>query len=89
MDTKSVSLKLANKLREKNIKVIIEMSNRKIKKVLETANRNNIPYVIILGGNEVENKKLDIKNMKEGTVTSVDIDDIEKMYEIIKNSNKY
>ena len=89
MDTKSVSLKLANKLREKNIKVIIEMSNRKIKKVLETANRNNIPYVIILGGNEVENKKLDIKNMKEGTVTSVDIDDIEEMYEIIKNSNKY
>ncbi len=89
MDTKSVSLKLANKLRVKNIKVIIEMSNRKIKKVLETANRNNIPYVIILGGNEVENKKLDIKNMKEGTVTSVDIDDIEKMYEIIKNSNKY
>ena len=89
MDTKSVSLKLANKLREKNIKVIIEMSNRKIKKVLETANKNNIPYVIILGGNEVENKKLDIKNMKEGTVTSVDIDDIEKMYEIIKNSNKY
>ncbi len=89
MDTKSVSLKLANKLREKNIKVIIEMSNRKIKKVLETANRNNIPYVIILGGNEVENKRLDIKNMKEGTVTSVDIDDIEKMYEIIKNSNKY
>lgn len=89
MDTKSVSLKLANKLREKNIKVIIEMSNRKIKKVLETANRNNIPYVIILGGNEIENKKLDIKNMKEGTVTSVDIDDIEKMYEIIKNSNKY
>ena len=84
MDTKSVSLKLANKLREKNIKVIIEMSNRKIKKVLETANRNNIPYVIILGGNEVENKRLDIKNMKEGTVTSVDIDDIEKMYEIIK-----
>lgn len=84
MDTKSVSLKLANKLREKNIKVIIEMSNRKIKKVLETANRNNIPYVIILGGNEVDNKKLDIKNMKEGTVTSVDIDDIEKMYEIIK-----
>ena len=65
------------------------MSNRKIKKVLETANKNNIPYVIILGGNEVENKKLDIKNMKEGTVTSVDIDDIEKMYEIIKNSNKY
>mgnify|MGYP004447690187 CR=1 FL=1 len=80
---------VSNKLREKNIKVIIEMSNRKIKKVLETANRSNIPYVIILGGNEVENKKLDIKNMKEGTVTSVDIDDIEKMYEIIKNSNKY
>lgn len=84
MDTNSESLKLANKLREKDIKVLIEMSKRKIKKVLESANKNNIPYVIVLGANEIEEKVLEIKDMKNSTNTKVSIDDIEKMCEIIR-----
>lgn len=48
MDTNKESLSLASKLRNNGIKVIIEMNKRKVKKALESANKNSIPYVIIM-----------------------------------------
>jgi len=84
MDTNTESLKLANSLREKDIKVIIEMNKRKVKKALETANKNNIPYVIILGENEIKENTLQIKDMKNSSNISVELQNIDKMCEIIK-----
>lgn len=84
MDTNKESLKLANSLREKDIKVLIEMNKRKVKKVLESANKNNIPYVIILGENEIKENTLEIKDMNNSTNIKVELNDIEKMYEIIR-----
>lgn len=84
MDTNKESLKLANRLREKGIKVLIEMNKRKIKKVLESADKNNIPYVIILGENEIKENTLEIKDMKNSTNIKVELNNIEKMHEIIE-----
>jgi len=84
MDTNKECLKLANSLREKGIKVLIEMNKRKVKKVLESANKNNIPYAIILGENEIKENALEIKNMNSSTNIKVELTDIEKMYEIIR-----
>lgn len=84
MNTEIESLKLANNLREKGIKVIIEMNKRKVKKALDSANKNNIPYVIILGENEINEKSLEIKDMNNSTNIKVSFDDIEEMYKIIK-----
>jgi len=83
MDTNGVSLKLANEFRKKGIKVLIEMNKRKVKKVLESADKNNIPYVIILGENEIKENTLEIKDMKNSTNIKVELNNIEKMYEII------
>lgn len=84
MDTNKESLKLANALREKGIKVLIEMNKRKVKKVLESANKNNIPYVIIIGENEIKENTLEIKDMQNSTNIKVELNNIEKMYEIIQ-----
>ena len=84
MNTEIESLKIANNLREKGIKVIIEMNKRKVKKALDSANKNNIPYVIILGENEINEKSLEIKDMNNSTNIKVSFDDIEEMYKIIK-----
>lgn len=84
MDTNTESLKLANKLREKGIKVLIEMTGRKVKKALDSANRNNIPYVIILGENEITEKTLEIKDMQNSTNIKVELDNIEKICQIIE-----
>lgn len=83
MDTNMEALRLANSLREEGIRVLIEMNKRKVKKVLESANKNNVPYVIILGENEIKENTLEIKDMKNSTNIKVDINDIEKMCQII------
>lgn len=84
MDTNIESLRLAAILRNKGIKVIIEMNKRKIKKTLDSANKNNIPYVIILGQNEINNNTIEIKDMNSSTNIKVDINEIDKMIDIIK-----
>lgn len=84
MDTNMEVLRLANKLREKGIRVLIEMNKRKVKKVLESANRNGVPYVIILGENEIKDNTLEIKDMINSTNIKVELNDIEKMCEFIE-----
>jgi len=84
MNTKAESLALANKLRAKNLKVLIEMK-KKINKSLDWANRNNIPYVIILGEDELNTKKIKIKDMANSTSYEVDLEDVEKITEIVSN----
>ena len=77
-ETEITSLELANKLRAKGIKVIIEMNNKKIKKCFEWANKKNIPYVTVIGEDEIINKTLSIKNMETGECINYSFDNIEK-----------
>ena len=86
LDTNVESLKLAGKLRSNDIKVIIEMNKRKVKKALESADKNKIPYVIVLGENEIKTREIEIKDMNNSTNIKVNIDDIDKIVNIIKNS---
>ena len=60
------------------------MNKKKLKKALDSANKNNIPYVIILGQNEINNNTIEIKDMNSSTNIKVDINDIDKMIDIIK-----
>lgn len=83
-DTNVESLKLAGKLRSNDIKVIIEMNKRKVKKALESADKNKIPYVIVLGENEIKTREIEIKDMNNSTNIKVNIDDIDKIVNIIK-----
>lgn len=85
MDTNIETLSLATKLRNNNIKVIIEMNNKKIKKCFEWANKNNIPYVSVIGENEINSNTLNIKNMITGETTNYNINDIEKIVKELKN----
>ena len=82
MNTKKESLSLANKLRSLGYKVDLEMNDKKVKKCFEFANKENIPYVIVLGEDEINNKYFNLKNMVTGE--QVKIDDINKINDIIK-----
>lgn len=84
MDTNVEVLSLANTLRENGIRVIIEMNNRKIKKCFEWADKNNIPYVSVLGENEIKNHKISIKNMFKQETSEFDINDIEGIVKYLK-----
>ncbi|MCM3530158.1 histidine--tRNA ligase [Cytobacillus oceanisediminis] len=66
LGTQKESLLVANYLRNKGYKVEYEMSNKKLGKALDKANKEKIPYVIIIGENEVKNNQFKIKDMLSG-----------------------
>ncbi len=86
MDTNIACLKLASALRENNIRVTIEMNNRKIKKSLDYANKNNIPNVIVIGENELDTKTINIKKMATSTQIPVKLDNIDDIIQAIKTN---
>ena len=79
-------LEIANKLRVNNISVDLVTDNFKLKKQLKYANKNNIPYVLIVGEDEINTNYFTLKNMKNGEQEKKSIDDIiSKMKSINKN----
>ena len=78
------ALNLANKLRKQGIKVIVEMKKRKIKKCMEWADKNNIDYVSVIGEQEIETNEIEIKDMKNYNSNKLNINDIDKIIELIK-----
>jgi histidyl-tRNA synthetase len=60
------SLQLVQKLRQKGINVDMDLNNRGVGKNLEYASTMGIPYCIILGGDEVKQKKVLLRDMISG-----------------------
>ncbi len=84
INTPKESLKLANGLRDLGYIVDIEMNDRKVKKSLDFANKENIPYVIILGEDEIKNNKFKIKNMLIKEEYEIALNDLSSVKEYLK-----
>lgn len=84
METESKALCLANDLRNLNYKVELDMTGKKLKKSFEYANREGIPYVIVLGESEIENGKVSVKSMTTGIETELSLEQLEELKNIIK-----
>lgn len=83
INTNIESLILANRLRELGYRVDIEMNKRKLKKSLDYANKELIPYVIILGEDEVLQNSFKLKDMKNSKEYIIDNCNINMIEEII------
>ncbi len=83
MGTEKESLKLAIELRKQGYKVDISMNGRKLKKCLDYANKANIPYVIVLGEDEINNNKFVIKDMINKNQTELSFNDIKDISKIL------
>ena len=59
-------MKLATGLRSKGIRTDADMTGRKLKKSIDYANKEGIPYVIILGEDELREEKAVQKDMLNG-----------------------
>ena len=70
------SLCAVNKLRQAGISAEIYPDSAKMKKQMEFANRRAIPYVAIIGSNELEQGVVTLKNMNSGEQNTVAIADI-------------
>ena len=66
-----VSMKLLNELRNRAIPAEIYPDCGKMKKQMEYANRRAIPYVVIIGSDEMERKVATVKDMRSGEQAQV------------------
>lgn len=64
---------LANELREANIATEVYPSAAKMKKQMKYANERGIPYVIVIGSQEMESGSYKLKNMLSGDQQEMDI----------------
>ena len=62
----SVPITIANKLRNNGIKTEIYLNNKKLKAKFKYADKLEIPYVIVIGEDEVSQNKFKLKDMKTG-----------------------
>ena len=76
MGTEIECLKIAETLRKADFKVEVEMKIRKMKKSLEYANEENIPYVFILGEDELKQNQVSVKDMKNKTQTTISLENL-------------
>lgn len=67
-----VPLKLATDLRNLNVNTEIYLNNKKIKAKMKYADKLEIPYVVVIGDEEIESKKIKLKNMTTGEEIELD-----------------
>jgi histidyl-tRNA synthetase len=76
---KKYSIKLTTELRDLGIHAIGAMGKSSIKNQLNIANKNNVPWTIILGEVEIREGKAILKNMKAGKQRLVPLDDVKSI----------
>ena len=84
MGTEIQCLKIAQNLRNVGYKVEVEMKSKKMKKALDYANNENIPYVLILGEDELTNNCITLKDMNNKTQEQINLDNLaEKIKKLV------
>ena len=71
-DAKRLSLKMINEMRGSGIQLAFNFFKNSLKTQLELANSLQVPYVIILGQKEVQDKTVIIRDMESGVQEIVD-----------------
>lgn len=72
-------IQVATNLREKGIRTEIYLENKAMKKKMNYANKQNIPYAIIIGEDEVANGTVTIKNMTTGEQETKKLEEVENL----------
>jgi len=75
-DFLATSIKLASKLRENNIDSEVYLESRKLKAQFSYANKLGIPFVVIIGKNELQKGLYALKNMKTGEQQEASFEDL-------------
>jgi len=69
-------LPLADRLRQNEISTEIYPESDKLKKQLKYADQKGIPFVVIAGESEMQNRKVTLKNMRTGEQFVLDIENL-------------
>jgi histidyl-tRNA synthetase len=76
MDNLDEIVKIIVSLRMKDINVAIDWTKRKVGDQIKAADKLKIPFVMVIGENEIKEKKFSIKNLQTGKETETTLDEI-------------
>lgn len=86
LGTDIASFKFTSQMRKIGVRTEIEKRSQKLKKSMAYANAINVPYVIILGENELQAQKVKLRNMNNGEETEFQMNDYEGIKSFIVSS---
>lgn len=75
-EARAVALPLLRQLRSANVAAEMYPDRTKVKKMLDYANAKAIPYVVLIGTDEVKSGLFALKNMTTGEQTSVTAEEL-------------
>ena len=78
------SIELASDLRKEGINTEVYLNDKKIKAKFKYADKLKIPYVVVIGEDEIISNTVKVKNMETGEETPTELD-AKKICEVIKN----
>src|SRR5690606_9803682 len=79
-DAARYGLTVLSRLRQVGCNAEMYPDSSKLKKQLDYADRKNIPYVVLIGSDEMETGKLTVKNMKSGQQNAMTLDEIIELF---------
>jgi len=82
LEDMTVAIQLASNLRKEGINTEVYLNDKKLKAKFKYADKLKIPYVVVIGEDEINTNTVKIKNMNTGDETSVELD-AKKICEII------
>ena len=77
------SIELASNLRKEGINTEVYLNDKKLKAKFKYADKLKIPYVVVIGEDEINSNMIKVKNMCTGEEIPTELD-AKKIYEIIK-----
>lgn len=70
------SNQLASELRKQGLNVAVDLSDRQVSKQVKTADKEKIPFVLVVGEEEVESRKYKVKSLRESKEFEVEAKEI-------------
>lgn len=70
------ALRLVAQLRKAGVKADVYPSSAKMQKQMKYANNRNVPFVVLIGGQEIANKTFVVKNMTNGEQKTFDVNKV-------------
>ena len=70
------ALEIGTSLRNNDINTEVFLEDKKFKAKLKYADKLSIPYVIVIGEDEIKNNKVTLKNMVSGEQETISLEEV-------------
>jgi histidyl-tRNA synthetase len=82
---KTRALMLAEELRQKSVRTLVDFSGKKIKQAVSAAAESGGKWLLVLGERELETGKGSLKYLADGSQTEVSLDELDVLVHLLNS----